>query len=274
LTEVPGLSWTHVSRYRRALLAPHRVRSKREALRFVNALGFCYAFTPGPGDLPGLFDVLATRSVDRMWSQTWQWKDELATDRRLFYGRLLKRKPTFVSLRYLPHFFSLTGNAGEPDDYAQAYREGRLSLLAKEIYEYLRATGPCSTWVLRKQFVVHADRTGPFHRALRMLQERCLIAKVAEQESGSYAYIWDTFHRWLPQAVSAAGSITTQTAAVRVLERYVRTVGAVRVHAAADLFEWSPVIFTQAMRSLPRSVSLSRIDDQEILVHAACLRKP
>lgn len=134
---MPGLSWTHVSRYRRALLAPHRVRSKRDALRFVNTLGFCFAFTPGPGDLPGLFDVLAARSVDRMWSQTWQWKDELATDRRLFYGRLLKRKPTFVSLQYLPHFFSLTGNVGEPDDYAQAYREGRLSLLAKEIYEYL-----------------------------------------------------------------------------------------------------------------------------------------
>lgn len=271
---MPGLSWTHVSRYRRALLAPHRVRSKRQALSFVNALGFCFAFTPGPGDLPGLFDVLATRSVDRMWSWTWQWKDELATHRRLFYGRLLKRKPTFVSLQYLPHFFSLTGNVGEPDDYAQAYREGRLSLLAKEIYEYLRAVGPCSTWVLRKQFVVHADRTGPFHRALRMLQERCLIAKVAEQERGSYAYIWDTFHRWQPQAVRAAGSITTQAAAAVLLERYLRTVGGVSVRAAADLFEWPLPIFTQAIRTLTRSVSVSRIEGQEILVHAACFSKP
>lgn len=271
---MPGLTWTKVNRYRRAVLAPHRVRSKREALRFVNALGFCYAFTPGPGELPGLFDVLATRSVDRMWSQTWQWKDELATDRRLYYGRLLKRKPTFVSMRYLPHFFSLTGNAGEPDDYAQAYHEGRLSLLAKDIYEYVRAEGRCSTWRLRRQFVVHTDRAGAFHRALRMLQERCLIAKVAEQDSGSYAYIWDTFHRWLPEAVRDAGSITMVTAAAHVLERYVRTVGAVRVREAAELFEWPSPIFTQAVRSLPRTVTVSHIDGLEILVHAACLKTP
>jgi len=131
----PALTWRLVERYRRQKLARYHIRSKRQALGFVGALGFCYAFTSGPGYLPGLFDVLATRSVDRMWSWAWRWKDELATERRLFYGRVLRRKPTYISNNYLPHFFALSGNVGERDDYLQAYREGRLSLLAKTLFE-------------------------------------------------------------------------------------------------------------------------------------------
>lgn len=265
---MPDLAWSHVTRYRRALVAAHRVRSKAQALRFVNALGFCYAFTPGPGGLPGLFDVLATRSVDRMWSWTWQWKDELATERRLFYGRLLRAKPTFVSLRYLPYFFTLTGNAGEPDDYLQAYREGRLSLLAKEIYEYLRGHGRCSTWTLRRQFVGSEKAASAFHRALRVLQGRCLIAKVAEQEAGSFAYIWDTFDRWLPQAVRAAGRITVDTAAAALLERYLRTVGAAPARMAAGLFEWPPSLFETARRACAGRVLSTNIEGEPALACA------
>src|SRR5256886_13522373 len=130
------------------------------------------------GGVPGLFDVLASRSVDRMWTWAWQWKDELATEKKLFYGKVIRRKPTYVSLRFVPHFFTLTGNVGDADDYLQAYREGRLSLLAREIYEHVREHGPCSTWVLRKQFVSGASRGAAFHRALSDLPGRVLISKV------------------------------------------------------------------------------------------------
>ena len=167
-----GPSWREVARYRTAVLTRHRVRTKRAALAFVNHLGFCYAFTSGPGGLPGLFDVLATRSVDRRWEWAWQWKDELAAEKKLLYGKVIRRKPTYVSLRFVPHFFTLTGNAGEADDYLQAYREGRLSLLAREIYEHVREHGPCSTWMLRKQFVSRDERGAAFHRALSDLQGR------------------------------------------------------------------------------------------------------
>ncbi len=266
------VSWSQVTRYRRVLWGAHRVRTKQQALSFVERLGFCYAFTPGPGDLPGLFDVLATRSVDRMWGWAWQWKDELATERRLFYGRLLARKPTFVSLTYLPHFFALTGNTGEADDYLQAYREGRLSLLAKEIYEYLRGHGRCSTWVLRRQFVVHADRAGPFHRALRMLQEHCLIAKVAESERGSYAYIWDTFDRWMPQTIRAAGTLSMAESAGVLLERYLRTVGGASLRTAADLFAWSPSLLETARRAAGGRVLETNIEGRPVLVHPQVTR--
>lgn len=264
---MPPLTWPQVVRYRRSLLAGHRVRTKRAALRFIDTMGFCYAFTPGPGDLPGLFDVLDTRSVDRMWSWAWQWKDELATDKRVFYGKVLRRKPTYISLAYLPLFFALSGNVGEADDYLQAYREGRLSLLSKEIYEYLRDHGPCSTWVLRKQFVSRGNRSGPFHRALSDLQGRFLLAKVGELEHGSYSFIWDTFDRWLPQVVRAAGRISAADAAAQVLDQYLQNVGAAMPAAVTEFMGWPPRLVDSARAGLGQRVISGQIDGNAVWLH-------
>lgn len=265
------LSRTQITSYRRHVVGRHRVRTKAGALRFVNAVGFCYAFTPGPGELPALFDVLDTRSVDRMWSWTWRWKDELASERRLFYGRILRRKPTFVSLAYLPHFFVLTGNVGEPDDYLQAYREGRLGMLARDIYRYLRDHGPCSTWTLRRHFIPSRGRSGPLQRALVALQERCLIAKVGEVEDGSFSFIWDTFDRWMPQAIRAAARVAETVAAAALLERYLRTVGAVPERTAAALFEWPPREFTRAVAAAAPRVARMALGGEPMLAHQACV---
>lgn len=265
------LSRTHIRRYRRAVVGRHRVRTKAAALRFVNAVGFCYAFTSGPGELPALFDVLDTRSVNQMWSWAWQWKDELASERQLFYGRSVRRKPTLISLAHVPHFFALTGNVGEADDYLQAYREGRLGTLAKDVYEFLRAHGPCSTWTLRRQFISGRGRSGTLQRALVGLQEHCLIAKVGEVENGSFSFIWDTFHRWMPQAIRAAARVTTDTAAATLLERYLRTVGAASERTAAGLFEWPPAMFARAVSAISARVTHAVLDGDPLLVHRDCL---
>ncbi len=271
-TGVSSLSWARVVRYRRNLIGHYHVRTKRQALRFVEALGFCYAFTPGPGGLPGLFDVLATRSIDRMWSWAWQWKDELATERKVFYGKVLRRKPTYISVAYLPHFYALSGNVGEPDDYLQAYRAGGLSLLAKDLYEYVRDHGPCSTWVLRKQFVGLQARGGAFHRALGDLQGRFLIAKVGESEGGSYSFIWDLFDRWFPQVQHHAGKITTEEAAAAVLERYLRTIGAAAAAPTAALFGWSRMLFVTARNQIVEHVLDADIAGTPVLVHGDLAR--
>ena len=275
-----GPSWREVTRYRANVLARHRVRTKRGALAFVNSLGFCYAFTSGPGGLPGLFDVLATRSIDRMWTWAWQWKDELATEKKLFYGKVIRRKPTYVSLAFVPHFFTLTGNVGAADDYLQAYREGRLSLLARGIYEYLCEHGPCSTWTLRRQFVSrevrgaalhHSARGAAFHRALSDLQGRFLISKVGESEGGSYSFIWDTFDRWLPRAIRAAGAITAARAATTVLARYLQTTGAAPVAEMTHLFDLPPRLFTEVEHALDGVAHRLTIDGDEAFAHGALL---
>lgn len=262
-----SLSWHTVARYRSSILSTHRVRTKRQALRFVNTLGFCYAFTSGPGELPGLFDVLATRSIDRMWSWAWQWKDDLATEKKLFYGKVLRRKPTYIALPYLPHFYALSGNVGEADDYLQQYREGHLNLLAKGIYEYVRARGPCSTWVLRKQFVPRGNSGSAFHRALSTLQERFLIAKAGELERGSYSFIWDTLDRWFPHVIRSAENISAVQAATVLLERYLRTTGAASPNVVIELFEWPRRLCEEARRALAGRVIDARIDGDAVLLH-------
>lgn len=235
-----------LARRRRALLRAHRVRTARDALRFIDTLGFCYAFTGGPGGLPGLFDVLATRSIDRMWTLAWRWKDELATRRRAYYGKVIRRKPSYISLSLLPAFYALSGNLGEPDDHLQAYHEGRLSHQARTIYERILAEGPASTWTLRRAFVARGERGGRFHRALDELGERFLIAKVGEEDEWRYGFVWDAFHRWMPDAVAAAADLSAEAAAGRVLAGYLRIVGAARAEEVRALFGWPPGLLARA----------------------------
>ncbi len=233
------LSPAAVARYRRGVVRPFRVRTRRDALRFINALGFCYAFTGGPGGLPGLFDVLDTRSIGRMWDWAWQWKDDLASSRRAYYGKVIRRKPSYISQPMLPAFYALSGNVGEPDDHLQAYREGRLSLLSKLLYEQILASGPVSTWTLRRQFVPRGESGSRFHRALDDLQERFLVAKVGEEEEWRNGFIWDALHRWMPGVVKAAGKLTSEQAAAQVLARYIRIVGIAEGSDIEATFGWS-----------------------------------
>jgi hypothetical protein len=228
------------------VLRRSHVRTARGALRFVDTLGFCFAFTGGPGGLPGLFDVLATRSVDRMWTWAWQWKDDLATHRRLYYGKVIRRKPSYVSLTMMPAFYALSGNVGEPDDYLQAYREGRLSMMAKSVYEHILAQGRTSTWTLRRRYVPRGESGATFHRALDELQGRLLVAKVGEEEEWRNGFIWDAFHRWMPSVVESAASLSAETAAARVLTAYLRIVGAASDRDVMGTFAWSPRVLARA----------------------------
>ncbi len=234
-------------RYRRAVLRRFDVRTAGQCRRFVETLGFCYAFTSGPGGIPGLFDVIGTRSIDRMWSWAWTWKDSLVTRRKVYYGRVLRRKPTFISLAYVPHFYALSGNVGEPDDYLVAYQAGHLSLLARELYEQIARRGPINTWELRRQFVSGDSSGNRLHRALDELQEHFLIAKVAEVEGrGNYAYIWDTFARWMPEVIRQAARITSEEAAGVLLRGYLKIVGGAPPQQVADLFRWPPALLEPA----------------------------
>jgi hypothetical protein len=241
-----ALTSAAVARYRRMIRRRFRVRTARGALRFIDTLGFCYAFTGGPGGLPGLFDVLATRSTDRMWTWAWRWKDDLATGRRAYYGKVVRRKPSYVSLTLLPAFYALSGNLGEPDDHLQAFQEGRLSVLARAVYEHILAGGPASTWALRRLYVPRGESGAKFHRALDDLQAHFLIAKVAEEEEWRNGFIWDAFHRWMPRVVETAGSLSADAAAAQVLARYIHTVGAASEHDIIATFDWNPRLARRA----------------------------
>ncbi len=258
----PPLSAAALQRLRRDAIRRFRVRTRRQALQFIHAVGFCYAFTPGPGQLPGLFDVLATRSEDRRWAWVWDWKEALPAAKKVFYGRVLRRKPTFISLEYVPHFFALTGNVGDPDDYQRLYDAGRLSYSARRVYELVARAGPLTTRQIRQ--ALEPDRRGSSGRLLRALadlQGLFLLARIGEvgNNPGNYAYVWDTFDRWLPDAVARASRISHRQAAAAILARYARLAGAPRPEDAAALFEWPAGVLETAIQDLREEGRLSRV---------------
>jgi len=113
--------------------------SQSQALRFVNERGFVY-FWPIKGMLlPTLWAATAgDRPVpnehDDPGMVTWGWKDDALGKHIWYYGKILRRKATFISLEVAPYFYALSENFGSPEeDYLLAYEEGRLTQAAKQI---------------------------------------------------------------------------------------------------------------------------------------------
>jgi len=243
-----------------------RIRTKSGAFGFIRTIGFCFAFTGGPGALPYLFEVLDTPSDNRRWAWAWGWKEALPTEKRIFYGRVIARKPTFVSMGFLPHFFALTGNVGDPDDCRRLYDAGRLTTFGRRVYELVGARGPLTTREIRAAVEPHrTGSSGRLLRALAELQSRFLLARIAEvgDNPGNYAYVWDLFDRWLPEIVARARGISQRCAAAALLEQYARIAGAPRPEDAAALFEWSPSLLATALADVRRGGEISVVRGPE-----------
>ena len=281
MSTTPALSGGAIRGLREQITRSFRVRTQNQALRFIQTVGYCYAFTQGPGHLPSLFEVLDTRSDDRRWEWAWEWKAALPSDKRAFYGRVLSRKPTFISMELLPHFFALSGNVGGPDDSERLYEAGGLSALARRVYELIAASGPLTTRQIRA--AIEPERKGSSGRLLRALadlQGLFLLARTGEvgDNPSNYAYVWDTFPRWLPAVVRQAERIAHRAAAATVLAQYVRIAGAPRPEDAARLFAWTPSVLEAAIRDLQAEDQLGivrgpqgeeRLAPRAVLAHLA-----
>jgi len=134
-------------RYRRT---PERaVLSPAHARDFVNELGFCFFWPNKEIEMPSLFHAIAGRvrdvpneHGDPDLSRCWGWKDNALGKRWWYYGKLLRRRATLISLDLLPVFYTASENFGDLTDYLDEYRDGLLTAEAKDIYEALLEHGP------------------------------------------------------------------------------------------------------------------------------------
>ena len=161
-----------------------RLTSRAEAVEFVNQRGFIY-FWPIKGvDLPSLWTAAAgDRPVaskhDDPGHVTWGWKDALLGSTAWYYAKILRKKATMISFDLLPYFYALSENYGDPEeDYLIAYREGRLSQAAKQVYEALLQEGPLHTIDLRAAAKLTNAKESEFNRALEALQAAFNSAKI------------------------------------------------------------------------------------------------
>ena len=257
-----------------------RLRTVEEARAFVEEVGFCHFWPIKDIEMPNLFHAIAgrERSVphehdDPDIGKCWGWKDDSLDKKWWYYGKLLRRRATLVSLEMLPYFYALSENYGALDDYLQEYEEGRLSAEAKAVYEALLEQGPLDTVRLRREARLSAQSAkARFDRALVELQVGLKIVPVGVAEAGAwdYAFVYELLPRWFPEIPEQARAIGRGEARRMLVQRYLDNVVAADREMIARVFHvmhWTP---NELERTLTMLLQAGAIQEIEV----TGLRKP
>jgi hypothetical protein len=258
-----------LTRHRERIAARHPVKTADALVRMVDDLGFCFAFTGEAAyPVPAAFDHLDTRSDSRKWEWMWGWKDELAEKKRLYYGKLLIKKPTFVSMKMLPTFYATFGRAGDPDDHLEDVRAGRLSDIARRVIDFLAVNGETQTKRMRSALgITSQEGKSDYAKAIEELQRLMYVARVRAVGEGreDYNYTYDLFVHRYPETVRAAERATSADAMSTLLAHLLELAGGVTESKVTKLFDWSEDRVAHAARRLEMKKALVRADGLLVL---------
>jgi hypothetical protein len=245
-----------------------RVRGERSALQFVNEVGFCFTLSDFGLPVASLYVAVCGRRRPRRPKHThhdpdigltWNLKDSLPTKRLTYYGKLVKGKPTLVSLGLFPAFCALVREGKGSGDYILDYRQGRMTRAAVHILEVLNEGGVLATPDLRKAAAMHgAERTAEFERAMAELQRGLWIVKVEEVYDPDFYYRWDLLDNWLPKPLAAARSLGRKEAIQSLLAAYLKSAAAAQPRFLAGLFGLGPADVEEGLRSMEAAGSILR----------------
>lgn len=233
-----------------------RLASAEDAVAYVDQRGYVLFWPMKDLLMPSLWVAAAgDRPVpdehDDPGHVTWGWKDGLLGKGRCYYGRVIRKKNTFISLDVLPYFYALSPNYGDPDeDYLIDYEQGRLTAAAKNIYEVLLRQGPTDTIALRKQAGLASQAANSeFNHALDELQTSFRILPVGVSEAGAwhYSFVYDLVSRHFPDLIERAHPISEPQARQKLLALYLASVGAVPYREIQRVFGTQPMGWSQAV---------------------------
>jgi hypothetical protein len=258
-----------LERHREKLEKAHRVRNATQLVAMVDALGFCFAFTGEASyPVPAAFDHLSTSDEHRKWDWMWPWKDELPEAKKLYYGKLLVKKPTFVSMKMLPTFYATFGRAGEPDDHLEDVRAGRLPDLARRVVEYLQHRGETQKKRMRADLGIESkEGRGDLERAIEELQRLMYVARVKAvgERSDDYNYTYDLFVHRYPETVKAAERLSSADATVVLLRRLLELAGGVTAKQVGRLFDWEKERTSVAVERLLAKKTITIVEGMLVL---------
>ena len=240
-----------------------RVRTIEQARAFVEEVGLCH-FWPIKGvEMPNLFHAIAGRvrpvpmeHDDPDISKCWGWKDHALDKKWWYYGKLLRRRATLVSLAELPYFYALSENYGALDDYIQEYADGRMTAEAKAVYEALLEHGPLDTVRLRREARMSAQSAkSRFDRTLVELQVGLKVLPVGVAEAGAwrYAFLYELLPRWFPDVPEQARQITRSQARWALVSHYLDDVVAADRKMIGKVFhvlKWTPTELDRTIAAL------------------------
>jgi hypothetical protein len=227
---------------------PRKVTTPAEAVRFIDATGFCLLFPIQRLPLPSLYYAVKAGKMhggmgwDKDTAKMWGWKDELPRKRRAFYAKYFKMRGTFLSLRYLPHFIAMRGSLAAPGDYERFYAEGRIGDAARAIWETLEKHGPLATLELRHACKLDS-KPGNLRFKRGMAELQCLLLVVhsgTAQETAAWASgRFELTARAFPKQWKEARGITPSAARTAIAAKYLEWHPDAPVLRVARLFGWT-----------------------------------
>lgn len=229
------------------LLPEQRVKTRQEAIDFVNQRGFVFFWPIQEVIMPSLWTAVAgNRPVadahDDPGHITWDWKDSLLGQRAWYYAKVLHKRATMISFSLVPYFYALSENYGSPEeDYLTLYEQGRMPLETKAVYEALLNHGAMDTISLRRAaHLTSKESEGRFNKALTDLQADFKILPVAVADAGAwhYAFVYDIVARYYPEIPDQAARISERVARQTLVKQYLKLVGAARLEEVIRLFAW------------------------------------
>jgi hypothetical protein len=244
-----------------------RLSTPAQARRFVDGRGFAY-FWPIKGiDLPSLWTAVAgNRPVadahDDPGHITWGWKDGALDKKIWYYGKILRRKATMISLEIAPYFYALSENFGSPEeDYLIAYHEGRLTQSAKQLYETLLENGALNSIDLRRQAKLANAKESEFNKGLEQLQSDFKILPIGVSEAGAwhYSHIYEITSRHFPELPEQARAISESQARTKLAELYFASVGAAQLRDVTKIFGWPKEISERTVNKLVGQGALAKV---------------
>lgn len=236
---------------------PRRVKTAADAVRFIDAVGYCLLFPIKNLPLPSLYYGAARRDIhlgpswDVYCQKIWRWKDELGLKRRAYYAKYFKGRGTFVSLALLPHFLAMRGTAAAPGDHAAFYAAGQIGHDARTIWQALEKHGPLATLELRHACKMETTAGNVrFKRAMLELQGLLLIVHFgAEQETAAWAPgRFELTPRAFPEQIGAARRIAPPAARAAIAAKYLEWHPDAQSALLARLFGWSKAETLAAMQ--------------------------
>jgi len=250
--------------------AERRLKTAEEARAFVEEVGFCHFWPIKEVELPSLWVAVAgDRPVadehDDPGHVTWGWKDGALGKKWWYYGKLLRRRATLVSLELLPSVYAASENFGELTDYIDEYRSGQITAEAKDIYEALLENGPLDTVRLRKEARMSADSAkARFERALLDLQVGLKVIPVGVAEVGAwhYAFIYEILPRHFPDLPECAHSLSRFHSQQTLIQKYVDNVvcsDQAMIGKVFHVLKWSNQELAAAIEALLQSGALQEV---------------
>jgi hypothetical protein len=231
-----------VFRWKRGVLTPG------EAVKFIEAAGFCMLFPVRNVPLPSLYCAVTRRNPhaefkwDRYSEMLWKWKGSIPKRKRAFYGKYFRGRGTFIALKQLPYFLAMQETAIEPDSYGEFYSSGRITENARAIWDALATHGPLPTLELR--IIAKMDsKAGNVHfkRAMAELQSMLIVVHFGtEQETNSWASgKFELVCRAFPEETAAARTIRPEAARRAIAAQFLSPCLDPPPKEIARLFGWT-----------------------------------